>query len=351
MSVGSVQNTSANSEMQPHSSSVLSKGPLKIVQDTISPATNCEDSYASIIMSYFYSCWKYITGIFSSSVSGLAKIVTSAESPNWDGVILGSFTQTSALQRGSMFASSNIGKFSCTMIDCHAVRMFLEDRMHTSSDVDLAVMKGMASTLIRLGFRDRLPKDIFAINNPLELHSVLQSVVDKLDGTDISLIDGAFARYNQAGGPKALQSFDEITGGNLFPENYLELTFPSDFEADCGLSIPLSFLRHEPVNYKLRTQEVQRCLDSFIRKYPGERIAGGIVAPPFSMAICFNRDEKGEIVSAHLFDSHGYAPHSRAFLMSWDKTDGDPVVACANFLSRLSCLNTEIIGITPLKIP
>ncbi len=143
----------------------------------------------------------------------------------------------------------------------------------------------------------------------------------------------------------------KLQGGELFPENYLDLIFSDNFTAASGLDVLLTFTREGPVNYERRATEIKGCLDSFIRQYPQKRIAGGIVAPPVSMAVCFARDDEGEVVSAHLFDSHGHLPHSRAFLMSWDRSNGNPVDSCANFLSRLGYLNTCIFGIIPLEIP
>ncbi len=215
MSIPSVSNASPDCELQ-HASTALENLSASITKDTIASAVRSDDSYCTMITSYLYSWWEYFTGVISSCFTSSENYFSSVETRSWDGVLIGSVSQTSALRRGSMHATLNIGKYSCTMIASHAVRMFLEDRMNTNSDVDLAVMKGMASTLIRLGFRNRLPCNVFTVDDPIALTDSLQNVVDELDGEDRSLIDSAIASYNQPGGARALQSFDEITGGGAF---------------------------------------------------------------------------------------------------------------------------------------
>lgn len=247
--------------------------------------------------------------------------------------IIGHISQFNAVRRG-VFRFMQPGSKACAYISSQAVLQFLQQRLENPAQIDEAVFQGIFKALNHYGIE--VPESIFSSIGTGEELGALQEWVLRLD-QDPAFLDRVLSRIENREWFEISSCFQNDLVSSI------DWTDPDQLQSLCQDR----FCEKEAFYARLQ---------NFASLGEGPLLAGLFIAPPYTYALCIEKDYNGVVRQVFLFDSHGYPESASpglatsAYMVKWKKNHylDDPLDKAAEFLWNLR--PTERFMITPLQL-
>ncbi len=197
--------------------------------------------------------------------------------------ICGNYSQFNAIYRSSLCGRPP-GSYACGFAAAQAALLLLTGQLKSSSDIDLAVIRGVGNMMAFYGCT--LPPRMQQMEDPIELRVALQEVMNQRDckGEEFNVPTFQFRDWEDIS-----PHIPELT----LDERYYEETFISG-----------NRLEVEELTANNRQSEYVRMMNNLIR-LPDSVQAALFVSPPNTYALSIRKDVLGQVQEVVFFDSHG----------------------------------------------